>query len=215
MKVLVLAKAPVPGRVKTRLGADVGHERAADLAAAALLDTLAAATSAARECHLALDGDLTDAVRGEEIRDQLSGWTVSPQRGDGFAQRLVNAHHDAGPGLVVQIGMDTPHATAGDLVAAADALGGDDVVLGPAPDGGWWTLVRRDPAAARPLGLVAMSTPTTYDDTRAALQRAGLSVGTTATLRDVDTVADAEAVAALAPGTRFAHAWATRPAPAR
>lgn len=209
MKVLVLAKAPVAGRVKTRLGADVGLDLAADLAAAALLDTIAASAAAAGadHCHLALDGDLADAVRGEEIRFALAGWTITPQRGDGFAERLAHAHLEAGPGVVVQIGMDTPHATPSDLRAAADALGDDDAVLGPAPDGGWWVLVRRDPAAAAPLAGVAMSTPTTYDDTLAALRASGLTVGTTATLRDVDTVADADAVAALAPGTLFARAW--------
>ncbi len=208
MKVLVLAKAPVAGRVKTRLGADVGLDRAADLAAAALLDTIAAASAASAHCHLALDGDLADAVRGDELRAALVGWTVTAQRGDGFAERLVNAHLDAGPGVVVQIGMDTPHASADDLRAAAAALGDDDAVLGPAPDGGWWVLVRRVAATAAPLAGVAMSTPTTYDDTLAALRASGATVATTATLRDVDTVADADAVALLAPGTRFARSWA-------
>ncbi|GEP40054.1 hypothetical protein NPS01_37170 [Nocardioides psychrotolerans] len=207
MKVLVLAKAPVAGRVKTRLGADVGLDRAADLAAAALLDTIAAGSAATDHRHLALDGDLAAAVRGDELREALAGWTITPQRGDGFAERLVNAHLDAGPGVVVQIGMDTPHASAADLRAAADALGGDDVVLGPALDGGWWVLVRRDVSAAAPLAEVEMSTPTTYDDTLAALRASGLRVVTTVALRDVDTVADADAVAALAPGTRFARAW--------
>jgi hypothetical protein len=52
-----------------------------------------------------------------------------------------------------------------------------------------------------------MSTPTTYDDTRRALLAEGLDVGVAGTLRDVDTVADAEAVAAAAPGSHFAEAW--------
>lgn len=209
MKVLVLAKAPVAGRVKTRLGADVGLDRAADLAAAALLDTIAASSAAADHCHLALDGDLEGAVRADELRAALAGWTISPQRGDCFAERLVNAHLDAGPGVVVQIGMDTPHVTPADLRAAADALGEDDAVLGPALDGGWWVLVRREARTAAPLADVAMSTPTTYDDTLAALRASGSTVAITAALQDVDTVADADAVAVLAPGTRFAQAWAT------
>ena len=68
-RALVVAKAPMPGRVKTRLGADVGMAAAADLAAAALLDTLLACADAfgADRCLLSLDGDLCDAVRGEEI----------------------------------------------------------------------------------------------------------------------------------------------------
>ena len=83
-------------------------------------------------------------------------------------------------------------------------------MLGPADDGGWWVLALRDPARAAALVGVPMSTPTTYDDTRAALEAAGLRVGDTATLRDVDTVADADVVAASAPDSRFARAWTSR-----
>jgi glycosyltransferase A (GT-A) superfamily protein (DUF2064 family) len=55
-----------------------------------------------------------------------------------------------------------------------------------------------------------MSTPSTGADTRAALVARGLSVGTGPVLRDVDTVPDAEAVAAAAPDSRFAAAWSAR-----
>lgn len=212
-RVLVMAKAPVAGRVKTRLGVDVGHDAAARIASAALLDTLEAATAAAgaEGCHLALDGDLDDAVGAPELRAALAGWTVTPQRGDGFAERLVAAHADAGPGLVVQVGMDTPHASADLLAAAAAPLQADepayDAVLGPADDGGWWVLARRDPAVAAVLAGVEMSTDRTGADTRDALVGAGWRVGTTVMLRDVDEVDDADAVAALAPGSHFATAW--------
>ena len=218
-RALVMAKAPVPGRVKTRLGHEIGMDAAARLAAAALLDTLDSCTSAygVDRCHLALDGDLDVAVSAELIVKALAGWSVTTQRGDTFAARLVNAHADlaaAAPGPVVQIGMDTPQVTAQLLSAAAAALGaaGDpassDAVLGAAPDGGWWVLALRDSANAAPLAGVAMSTPTTCADTRAALTAAGLRVATTTTLRDVDTVADAVSVAHEAPETRFARAWA-------
>ncbi len=206
--VLVVAKAPEVGRVKTRLGAEIGMDRAAHVAAAALLDTLEAATEAvgAGHCHVSLDGDLDRAVRSTELREALTGWTVHPQRGDGFGARLADAHaRVAGP--VVQVGMDTPHLTPALLLAAAAGLDRHDAVLGPAEDGGWWVLALRDPAHAVVLRDVPMSTPTTGADTRAALTGAGLDVGTTATLRDVDQVADAGAVARLVPGSRFAEAW--------
>jgi rSAM/selenodomain-associated transferase 1 len=207
---LVVAKAPVPGRVKTRLGADIGDRAAAEVAAASLLDTLAACTAAvgAGLCHLALDGDLADAVRGPEIDHALEGWSTSRQRGDGLAARLVRAHLDVpGPGPVVQIGMDTPQVTPDLLRAAADGTDENDAVLGPAEDGGWWVLAVRDARSAEALTGIPMSTPTTYEDTRAALREAGLTVGTTTTLRDVDTVADARTVAVSAPGGHFARTW--------
>ncbi|MGB0099557.1 MAG: DUF2064 domain-containing protein [Nocardioides sp.] len=209
-RALVVAKAPVAGRVKTRLGADVGHAAAADLAAAALLDTIAACAEAfgADGCLIALSGDLADAVRGDEIARAIEGWSIARQRGSTFAERLANAHADVPPGgPVVQVGMDTPQLTATALHDAARGLDAHDAVLGPAEDGGWWVLGLCSPAGAAALHDVEMSTPTTYADTCSALALSGLDVGTTGVLRDVDTVADAEVVAREAPESRFAQAW--------
>ncbi len=204
---LVMAKAPVPGRVKTRLAVDIGDDRAADLAAAALLDTIDAVRAAGAAGHLSLSGDLADAARANELAEALSGWTITAQVGDGFAERLVRAHADAGAGPVVQIGMDTPQVTGDQIRAAADELDGHDAVLGPAVDGGWWVLARRDPRVAAALSEVSMSTATTCADTERSLVASGHRVARTVTLRDVDTLEDARAVADLAPGTRFGRAW--------
>jgi glycosyltransferase A (GT-A) superfamily protein (DUF2064 family) len=208
MRALVVAKAPVTGRVKTRLGAVIGMEAAARVAAAALIDTLAVCGAAFEDRHLALDGDLRGACSEDDLRDRLGGWVVHPQRGASFGARLARAHAEvAGPGPTVQIGMDTPQVTVADLreVAAASVEG--TAVLGPAADGGWWVLGLRDPAAATGLGDVAMSRPDTYLSTRAALQRAGLSVTTGRMLRDVDTVADGHAVADGLHTGCFRSAW--------
>ncbi|WP_299057194.1 DUF2064 domain-containing protein [uncultured Nocardioides sp.] len=215
---LVLAKAPVAGAVKTRLGADIGLEEAAEVAAASLLDTLRAATDAfgAEHCHLALEGDLAAAVRGEELTAAVAGWHVVPQRGEQLGERIAAAHEDTAHaidasgagGTTVQIGMDTPQVTGAALRAAAATLDTAEAALGPAEDGGWWVLALRDPARAASLAPVPMSTPTTYADTRAALVAAGVEVADLPVLRDVDTVADAEAVVGLAPDGEFARAWA-------
>ena len=207
MKVLVVAKAPVAGRVKTRLGALIGDTHAAELAAAALLDTIEAVHRSGAEGHLSLADDLADAVAGDEIAAALHGWTITPQRGDGFAERLVNAHADAGDGPVVQVGMDTPQVTPAALVAVAEQLDSHDAALAPATDGGWWALARLDADAVRHLVDVPMSTSSTFADTRRALERAGCRVAQGASMTDVDTVEDADHVAALAPGTRFARLW--------
>ena len=206
---LVVAKAPVAGLAKTRLAhgpAGVGEQPAADLAAAALLDTLAACADAPRRV-IALTGDLDAAERSADLHAALAGWVVVPQRGEGFDERLAAAHADAGPGPTVQVGMDTPQVTPAHLAEVAAGLADHDAVLGAADDGGWWVLALRDPTAATALLGVPMSTPTTHDDTEAALRSAGLRVGTSVTLCDVDTAVDADAVAAEAPGTRFARTW--------
>ncbi len=210
---MVMAKAPVPGLAKTRLGAVIGMTAAADLAAAALLDTLAACRQAfGAGCHLALDGDITAASRSAELLAALDGWTVFTQEGDSFGDRLAHAHRwmaGRGGSPVVQIGMDTPQVTPELLHAAADGLErGADAVLGSAEDGGWWVLALSDPTRAAVLRDVPMSTPTTYAATVDALIRGGAAVASTRALRDVDTVEDAIAVATAAPGTWFARAWA-------
>jgi glycosyltransferase A (GT-A) superfamily protein (DUF2064 family) len=206
-RLLLVAKAPVAGQAKTRLGARIGMALAADLAAAALLDTIAAATEAyPGACHLALAGDLDEAVRGEEIREALVGWDVFAQAGRGFGARLAHAHAslaERGAGSVVQIGMDTPQVTAALLRSAATGLDrGAGAVLGAAEDGGWWVLALEDPRRAAVLVDVPMSQPDTCAETARALE-----VATTTVLRDVDTLDDAVAVAAAAPGTRFAQVW--------
>ncbi len=212
-RALIVAKAPVIGEVKTRLGAEIGMAAAADLAAAALLDTMAACQTAfgAESCFLALAGDLSRAERSNELAVALEGWKVFDQRGDDFAARLVHAHTDIPQGSpVVQVGMDTPQVRAEDLRGVAAGLADADAVLGPADDGGWWVLALTSPEPARVLRAVAMSTATTYDDTRRALRAHGVRVASAQPMRDVDTATDAAVVAGHCPATRFARAWQVR-----
>ncbi|MDF9714842.1 DUF2064 domain-containing protein [Nocardioides sp. ChNu-99] len=206
--VLVVAKAPVPGLAKTRLGAEVGMPEAAALAAAALLDTLEAAEAYAgpHRCHVALAGDLAEGAETEALTTALAGWTVRPQVDGDFDERLAAAHA-AVPGPVVQVGMDTPQVTPALLAEVAAGLADHDAVLAPAADGGWWALALRDPRDAAALRGVPMSTADTGAATRAALEAAGLSVATAPELVDVDEVGDARTVAAAAPATRFARGW--------
>lgn len=210
---LVVAKSPVPGRVKTRLGATLGMDRAADLAAASLLDTLQACAQAygVHRCHLALAGDLGEAVRAEELLAASAGWTIHPQRGEGLAERLLHAHldvADAAGAPTVQVGMDTPQITSEALVDAGSLISGpSDAVLGMASDGGWWLLGVADTSLLAHLADVPMSSTETGAATRRALVRAGADVHEVATLRDVDEEHDAVVVAEAAPHTHFAAAW--------
>ena len=194
VQVLVLAKQPVPGRVKTRLCPPLTPEQAAEVAAAALEDTLEAvrAVPAARRV-LVLDGTYA-----------ADGFEVQPQRGGPMPERLAAAFADCDPELpALLVGMDTPQLTPALLTQALTALGEHPAVLGLAEDGGWWAL-----GLQRPDGRLLRDVPTSRDDTgarqRAALRDAGLDPHLLPPLRDVDTAADARAVAGLAPGGRFA-----------
>jgi uncharacterized protein len=198
MTIVVLAKAPVPGRVKTRLCPPFDHEQAAHLAEAALVDTLMAVSATpCRRRVLALDG-----TPGPWLP---AGLEVLPQRGDGLADRLANAFADLGEGGLL-IGMDTPQVTPAQLTASLRALHypGVEAVLGPAFDGGWWSIGVRTPDPAVFLG-VPMSSPSTGAAQRARLRGLGLRTLALPELRDVDDIDDAVAVARGAPNSRFAQ----------
>ena len=217
---LVLAKAPEPGRAKTRLCPPATAAEAADIAAAALLDTLdAVRATAGGYAVLALTGRLARAARSRELTTATHGMSVVAQRGENLGQRIAAAHADAAalaPGLpTLQLGMDTPQVDADLLASCADRLlagGGPDAVLGPANDGGWWALGLRNPRDAHVVADVPTSCPDTGDRTLRALRSAGLRVGLLPTLTDVDTADEALAVSLAAPRTRFTAAVRAVPA---
>ncbi len=194
--VLVMAKAPVPGRVKTRLCPPCTPDEAAALAEASLADTLeAVATSGASRRMLALDG-----APGPWLPP---GFHVFAQCEGSFDRRLTHAWATAGgPGL--QIGMDTPQVTAADIDHALGTLSASGAVLGHAADGGWWAIGLRRAYRDAFLG-VPMSTDRTGVAQEARLRFLGLDVALLPTLVDLDTVADLPAVAAAAPMSRTAR----------
>ncbi|MFD0268639.1 DUF2064 domain-containing protein [Streptomyces sp. NPDC127106] len=191
---LVIAKAPVAGRVKTRLTTVFTPQQAADLALAALQDTLdAVLATPARRRVLVLDGP-----PGPWVPD---GIEVVAQGTGGLDARLAAAFALAdGPALLV--GMDTPQVTPGLLTLGLDFTQAD-AWFGPADDGGFWALGLAAPDPALLLG-VPMSVAHTGEVQRRRLADTGLAVRDLPQLCDVDTPADAERVAAAAPGTRFA-----------
>ncbi len=205
--VLVVAKAPWPGAVKTRLAADLGDVGAAEVAAAALLDTLQVTAQVFSSRVLALAGDLADSgvVDTADLTREICQWQVIGQAGGDLGQRLASAHAAAGqlggtgdglPARVLQIGMDTPQVTARLLRESAALLSqpGVDAILGLAEDGGWWVCGTSDPVHSAALADVPMSRPDTGDLTLAALRATGARVSLVPGLRDLDTLEDAKAI---------------------
>ncbi|MGH3823200.1 MAG: TIGR04282 family arsenosugar biosynthesis glycosyltransferase [Pseudonocardiaceae bacterium] len=212
---LMLAKAPVPGQVKTRMCPPVSPVQAAQLAAAAFRDTLDVVLAVPGVTPVvALTGDLAQAIDADALIEQLRATTVLPQRGATLGQRIATSIADAvaavGPRPVLQIGMDTPQVDAILLSRCLDLLDGDgvDAALGMAADGGWWILGVRRPELADLIADIPTSRPDTGARTMAALRAAGCRVIDLPTLSDVDTWENAVAVAASVPGGRFAAAVA-------
>ncbi|MCZ4602432.1 DUF2064 domain-containing protein [Streptomyces sp. Lzd4kr] len=187
---LVIAKEPRPGHVKTRLTPPFTPHEAAALAEAALADTLeVVARTPARRRVLVLQGSPGPWLP--------PGFDVVRQCPGGLDERLAAAFaHCTGPSLL--IGMDTPQVTPELLTVD---FGDCDAYFGPAEDGGFWALGLADPDPALLRG-VPMSTSGTGAAQRARL--AGLRVRDLPRLRDVDTARDAWSVARQAADGRFA-----------
>jgi len=208
-RLVLLAKEPVPGRVKTRLHARFTPQQAARLATAALADTAAAIR--ALPVHPVL------AYNGRPGAWQPRGFHPVRQPGGDLSERieaalsetLHRAPYDV-PEMsgtsqqtppVLLVGMDTPQL--GPALGAVD-WDGADAVLGLTEDGGYWAIGLRRFVPGCVTG-VPMSTAHTGRDQLERLRSLGLRVRLLPRLRDVDTPADAAAVAAASPGLRFSR----------
>lgn len=198
--VIVIAKEPVPGRVKTRLVPPLTHEQAADVAGAALWDTLhAVAAVPSQEFLLSFAGDASHW--------SPEGWRTAAQVDGGLDERMAAAFGAASPGPAVLVGMDTPQLRADQLTAWDPTT--HDACLGLAADGGFWAIGLSDPSRAAEAVLgIPMSTAHTGAAQLARLHSLGLRVALLDTLTDVDTIDSAHEVARVARGTRFAAALA-------
>jgi len=198
---VVIAKACIPGRVKTRLVPPLSFEQAADLAAACLADTLSAMRELDVERRiLYFDGTV------DEMPPEAAGFEFVPQVGGGLDQRLGHIFDLCSGSPMVMIGMDTPQVTADDLAPMLDGAvheDGADAWFGGARDGGYWALGMTRPDGSLIRG-VQMSVTDTGRLQLARLVDAGLRVEQLATLIDVDYASDALDVAAIAPHTLFA-----------
>jgi len=210
-RLVLFAREPVAGRVKTRLAAALGRGPAAVLYAAFLEDL--AAVRGPWERVVAHEGE-----PGPRLRAAFGEvWRFVPQGDGDLGERLERAAALAfseGAGRVVLAGSDAPTLTAREVGAAFDALGAADIVFAPAPDGGFSLVGLHPPAEPATLFRnVAWSTARALSDTRANAERSGLSVASLPELPDVDVAEDLgrllEALGrepALAPATRRALA---------
>ena len=195
MHITVIAKAPVPGRVKTRLCPPCTPQQASDVAAAALADTLdavaAVAAGVGMRPTLLLDGDRPDWVSDEyDVVAQCSG---------DLSARLAHGFAVLGRGVIV--GMDTPAAIR-HLPGAVEAVARGDDALGLAIDGGYWVIGLAS-VDAQVFAGIEMSTENTGAQQWRRLRSLGRSVTMLPSARDLDTFDDLVAVACSSGGGRL------------
>ena len=195
---VVMAKEPRLGRVKTRLAAAIGEQAALAIYEHLLRITGAAARAWRGPVVLAVDGD-PDAFAGGGGGDFAAAERVRQPAG-GLGPRIATALQEglARGGAVVVIGSDCPGLTAAALHDVAALLDRHPVAFGPATDGGFWSIATRDPRTAAVIGSAAIpwSSPATLGAARDALAAADLTAALGTVLADCDTHDDLRAAVA-------------------
>lgn len=183
----IMVKEPHPGRVKTRLGKDIGHTRAAWWFRHQTRRLIHRLSSDPRwQTVLAVSPDhegLNSRIWPKDVPRQ-------PQGQGNLGDRMARVLRRASKGPVLIIGADIPAIRPPHIAQAFKALGHHDAVIGPAPDGGYWLIgLKNTRAVPRQLfENVRWSSEHACADTRASM--GGLSCALVQELRDVDTVYD-------------------------
>lgn len=192
---VVFAKAPVPGQVKTRLARAIGDEPAARLAGAFLTDVLEGATSM-------LGKLVVVAFAPESRRPWFEAWSgachLVAQPELGFSERVVAAldeAHRLGAERTVIVGMDSPHLGPDRWEAAFAALDDHDACIGPCEDGGYYLLGLSAPQPGM-FEDIPWGGPNVLEATRSRAAALGLSLAELEEDFDVDEVEDLGQLAA-------------------
>ncbi|MEO7300080.1 MAG: TIGR04282 family arsenosugar biosynthesis glycosyltransferase [Verrucomicrobiota bacterium] len=187
-KLIIFAKAPRPGQVKSRLASSIGEIAACEAyqkITRLLLDNLHGLENV--EIRFAPD------EAESEMRKWLGhGYEYAPQGSGDLGERLQRAFQEnfsAGNQRVIVIGSDCPYVTKQDIEAAANALTLKDVVLGPANDGGYWLMGLRKPQPAL-FQEIPWSSEKVLETTLIRISEAQLSFQLLHKLHDIDVAED-------------------------
>ena len=183
---VVMSKAPRIGRTKSRLARDIGLVGAWAFHRQTLFNTTRKLKDQRWTCWLSITPDRSRFNVGQWPR----GWNLIPQGGGDLGQRMLRPWLELSPGPVVIVGSDIPDITANHIAGAFEALGENDLVYGPATDGGYWLVgAKRRPHIINPFENVRWSTEHALADTIAGAPD-GAKIGFVETLSDVDEAKD-------------------------
>ncbi len=191
-RLVIFTRYPAPGKVKTRLVAELGAQAAAQLHANMTRYTLATARTLASLRDAGTEVRFTGGTAAQMRSEFGAGWRYVPQGSGDLGVRLARACQDAfhdGSGSVIIIGTDCPDLSAQLIQVVFDRLCDHDVVLGPATDGGYYLVGVREPSpwlfAEMPWG-----TSTLFSATCKAAAERGKTVAVLPVLDDVDRPED-------------------------
>lgn len=181
-----MSKAPRIGRTKTRLARDIGLVRAWGFHRQTLFKTARTLKDRRWACWLCVTPDRVQF----DLKQWPPGWTLIPQGQGDLGDRMLRPWLSLPPGPVVIVGSDIPGITTTHIAGAFEALGENDLVFGPATDGGYWLVgAKRRPHVINPFTNVRWSSEHALNDTIAGAP-VGTKIGFVETLSDVDVEAD-------------------------
>jgi uncharacterized protein len=188
---IIFAKAPIPGEVKTRLCPPLDPDEAASLHGTLVLDAIER-TKGLQGITLYVAGMPDLAHPFFKVMEGRYGARLLSQRGPDLGSRMGQAMQDAfdqGAKEVVLTGTDLPTLPHAHLIEALKLMKSHDVVLGPTADGGYYLIGLQKMVPALFEGI-AWSTATVFAETKKKTEAAGLSVGLLPECRDLDTLDD-------------------------
>lgn len=183
---ILMVKEPRPGRVKTRLGRDIGMIDAAWWFRHQARHVIRSLQDPRWQMILAVSPD----AQGLQSRVWPHALPRMPQGHRDLGRRMAGLFRQAPKGSVCIIGADIPNLSRAHIACAFARLGANDAVFGPATDGGYWLvgLKHAHNPARRMFDGVRWSTEHALSDTLATLP--GLRVALVDTMQDVDTLSD-------------------------
>lgn len=222
MKTLgIFAKQPIPGRVKTRLAADWGNERAAALYECFVRDLIGRFATAGDRRVIGFAPDSEEARRWFEAASNSSAgsgsWNLWPQPNSDLGDRMAACFRtwtESSDHRTILIGSDSPTLPIEYLEQAWQLLEDNDCVLGPASDGGYYLIGLRGsvPDFAAPFRNVEWSTAAVLSQTVNLLKQHDLSLGLLPPWYDVDSTDAVETLRGHL--AAFQHAGQTMELPA-
>jgi uncharacterized protein len=197
---IIFAKAPIPGQVKTRLCPPLTPDEAATLHGSFVLDTLERSKTAITTFKLPLDRYVSCAPSSAHvffrILEERHGVTLIDQVGGDIGARMDHSFgslFSKGYRLVLLIGTDVPSLPLEHYRQALTVLGSHDLVLGPALDGGYFLIGLKRPAPELFTGI-PWSTDRVLPLTQEKAAALGLKTALLPPWRDVDTIEDVQAL---------------------
>jgi len=184
---VIMAKQPVAGRVKSRLAANIGVAKATGAYRNLMITTMRNLASDSRWktwVAVAPDTAVSDYPWPAKV-------TPFPQGSGNLGARMQTIFDIVPIGPTIIIGTDIPFISRNDIANAFRQLGSNDMVFGSAGDGGFWLVgAKRSPRIPKVFDNIRWSSEHTLNDTLANAHANGLKTGFATTRYDIDIKAD-------------------------